>query len=67
MDPNASLGLEPPYDWCYYFEKADLAKSKSDWQEMLRLKDEAEKKVSYPQTTEKMIFLYAYLGSGNSQ
>ena len=58
------FGAELPHDWCYYFEKADLARSKSDWQEMLRLKDEAGQKGFSPtQPGEKMIFLYAYLGS----
>ena len=59
------FGTEPPHDWCYYFEKADLARSKGDWQEMLHLKDEATQKGFSPtQPTEKLIFLYAYLGSG---
>jgi hypothetical protein len=62
------FGAELPHDWCYYFEKADLARSKSDWQEMLRLKDEAGQKGFSPlQPSEKMIFLYAYLGSGNTE
>ena len=37
------FGAEPPHDWCIYFEKADLARSKSDWQEMLRMRDEVAK------------------------
>ena len=64
MDPRL-FGAELTHDWCYHFEKADLARSISDWQEMLRLKDEAGQKGFSPtQPSEKMIFLYAYLGSG---
>ena len=29
--PPAQLGQEPPHDWCYYFERADLARQQEDW------------------------------------
>ena len=30
-DPDV-FGAEPPHQWCYYFEKADLARQMQDWQ-----------------------------------
>ena len=40
--PPASLfDPEPEHDWCYYFEKAELARQRGDWQEVTRLGDQA--------------------------
>jgi hypothetical protein len=62
------FGAEPPHDWCYYMEKADLAKSKGEWGEMLRLKAAAEHEGFSPeQPQQKLLFLYAYLRSGDIQ
>ena len=35
------FGEEPAHTWCYYFQKADLARQKKDWVEIIRLMDEA--------------------------
>ena len=35
------FGSEPPHDWCYYFEKADLALQTGDWAQVSRLGDQA--------------------------
>ena len=35
------LGPELEHDWCYYFQKADLARQYEDWSEVVRLGDEA--------------------------
>ncbi|HXF84909.1 MAG TPA: hypothetical protein VNK49_05915 [Anaerolineales bacterium] len=34
-------GPEPVHGWCYYFEKADLARQFGDWSEVVRLGDQA--------------------------
>lgn len=39
----AVFGKEPSRDWCYYFEKADLARQKGDWQTAVALGEEAER------------------------
>jgi hypothetical protein len=39
--PENVLGPEPPHDWCYYFEKADLARQQGDWQTVVALGDQA--------------------------
>ncbi len=67
MDPNI-FGPEPQHEWCYYFQKADLARSRRQWAEMLQLKSTAEQKGYFPQNAqEKMVFLYAHIGSGDYQ
>jgi len=35
--PTEILGTEPEHGWCYYFEKADLARQAGDWGEAYRL------------------------------
>jgi hypothetical protein len=40
--PVALLGAEPAHGWCYYYEKASLARQRGDWQEVTRLGREAE-------------------------
>ncbi|HWR67130.1 MAG TPA: hypothetical protein VN364_13515, partial [Bellilinea sp.] len=42
IDPDKQIfGKEPEYQWCYYFQKADLARQKKDWNEITRLMDQA--------------------------
>jgi hypothetical protein len=33
--PSRYFGPEPARDWCYYFEKAELARQYGDWEEVL--------------------------------
>jgi hypothetical protein len=39
--PTDFYGPEPPHGWCYFFEKADLARQFGDWQRVAALADEA--------------------------
>ena len=39
--PEHILGPEPEHGWCYYYEKADLARQVGDWAEVVRLAGEA--------------------------
>jgi hypothetical protein len=39
-DPRV-FGPEPPRTWCYYFQKADLARQFMDWEAVIRLEHEA--------------------------
>lgn len=40
--PDAQVfGPEPRHTWCYYFEKADLARQMQDWQTVLKLGKQA--------------------------
>lgn len=39
--PEELLGAEPERSWCYYFEKADLARQYGDWDTVAGLADQA--------------------------
>ncbi len=65
--PAPIFGAEPAHDWCYYFEKADLASHSGDWQEVADLGDQALAGNTKPyrkNTTELVPFIrgYAHVG-----
>jgi hypothetical protein len=39
--PAEIFGLEPKPGWCYYFQKADLARQIGDWEKVAQIGDEA--------------------------
>ncbi len=39
--PEKIFGEEPPPSWCYYFEKAELARQTGDWEQVASLADRA--------------------------
>ena len=39
--PAQIFGQEPAHDWCYYFEKADLARQQGNWQSVVKLAKQA--------------------------
>jgi hypothetical protein len=39
--PPDFFGKEPAHDWCYFYEKAELARQKNDWQTVISLGDQA--------------------------
>lgn len=39
--PEELYGVEPHPDWCYYFEKAELARQAGDWQQVANLAERA--------------------------
>ena len=52
---------EPNRDWCYYFEKAELAKQHGDWEEVVKLGKKAFASGDYPNDpTENFVFIEAY-------
>jgi hypothetical protein len=59
---------EPEGNWCYYFEKAELALQKGDWQEVARLGDQAlliNKTFSKETAPELAPFIEGYARSGD--
>ena len=40
--PHELLPNEPDHNWCYYYEKADLARQSEDWQTIINLGIEAK-------------------------
>ena len=39
--PTSIFGTEPQHNWCYYYQKADLARQHEDWKQIAELGDEA--------------------------
>jgi hypothetical protein len=65
IPPAQVFGSEPAHTWCYYYEKAALARQKKDWAEVDRLADEVQKLKLRPQDgMEWMPFYQGYALSG---
>ena len=63
--PDA-YGPEPAHGWCYYFEKAELARQFGDWEAVTRLGDEASKLNDYPNNpVERFVFIEGYAHTGD--
>ena len=65
--PETLFGPEPDHGWCYYYEKAALARQHGDWDEVLRLADKALDKGLQPSDLiEWMPFLQVYALNGRT-
>jgi hypothetical protein len=59
--PNDVFGSEPEHTWCYFFQKADLARQFGEWQKVSQIGDEAEQKGFQPQDANEWIpFIQGY-------
>ncbi|MCC7117527.1 MAG: hypothetical protein IT310_03290 [Anaerolineales bacterium] len=57
---------EPAHGWCYYFQKADLARQLKDWGTVARLGGEAFKLDDHPNDPiERFVFIEGYAHTGN--
>ncbi len=57
---------DPQPDWCYYFEKADLARQMQDWKKVVVLWDEAQQKGFSPQNgVEYIPFIEGFAHTGD--
>ena len=66
IPPVQVFGDEPERGWCYYYQKADLARQRGDWQKIPSLLKEALDKGYYPEDVlEWMPFLQAYAVRGD--
>jgi hypothetical protein len=66
--PEAIFGLEPPHDWCYYYQNAERLKQAGDWESVVRLGDEAIAASLTPNDrAEWLPFLEGYLWAGNEE
>lgn len=66
MPPSILFGDEPAHDWCYYYQKASLARQRGDWEEVVKIDDTAEKNGLHPNDQiELMPFVQAYAYLGN--
>jgi hypothetical protein len=60
-----AFGAEPAHDWCYFYQKAELARQQGDWETVAALETEAaslELAPSDPIEWMPFIQAYAYLG-----
>jgi hypothetical protein len=67
-DPKQFFGPEPAHAWCYFFEKAELARQFGDWNEVIRnyeLATSASYSAMLP--SENLIFIEALARSGNTR
>jgi hypothetical protein len=54
-------GPEPDHGWCYYFQKADLARQMKDWKAVTQLGDAAFALADYPNDpVERFVFIEGY-------
>jgi len=59
---------EPAHDWCYYFEKADLAVQQKQWTTVQQLWDEVEnKKLNTAVPMEYLPFIHGTAAAGDIQ
>jgi hypothetical protein len=66
VPPADIFGQEPPHEWCYYYEKASLARQQGDWGEAARLGEMAASNGYRPlDRVEWFPFLQAYAYTGN--
>jgi hypothetical protein len=64
--PASLFAPEPEHQWCYYFEKADLASQFDDWETVTRLGDEAFALKDYPNSPlERFVFIEGYAHTGD--
>ena len=63
--PRQFYGNEPQHGWCYYFEQAELARQKGDWEQVVDLGNNAFALDDHPNDpVERFVFIegYAHLG-----
>lgn len=59
--PKLIFGEEPLHTWCYYFQKAELARQQADWEQIARLDDMAMENGFEPRDqTEWIAFIDGY-------
>jgi hypothetical protein len=66
--PQEIFGPEPEHTWCYYYEKADLARQQGDWKKVVNLGEEAfQKKLSPQSSLDLLLFSDGYAMTGQWQ
>ncbi|NMB55647.1 MAG: hypothetical protein GYA15_13200 [Leptolinea sp.] len=62
------FGSEPAHGWCYFYQKADLARQFQQWQEIPRLAVEAEEKgLRSKNGMEYLPFIEGFAQTGNAE
>jgi hypothetical protein len=64
--PAALFAPEPDHGWCYYFEKADLARQMGNWQQVVELGEQAFRLDDSPNDpVERFVFIEGYAHTGD--
>lgn len=64
--PVEIFGTEPSHSWCYYFQRAELARQMGDWARVIELADEASAAGLKPANPhERLPFIEAYANLGS--
>jgi hypothetical protein len=57
---------EPAHGWCYFFQKADLARQAGDWKQIVEIGDKAFASGDYPNDPmERFVFIEGYAHTGD--
>jgi hypothetical protein len=65
IPPEAIFGAEPEHTWCYYYQKAALAKQTGNWEEVIQIYQTAEELGFEPKDrVEWMPLIEAYVNLG---
>jgi hypothetical protein len=68
LPPSLVFSEEPAHEWCYYYQKAQLARQLEDWVEITKIGDEVDKLDLHPNDQiEWMPFLQAATFSGDQK
>jgi hypothetical protein len=68
IPPVSVFGNEPAHEWCYFYEKADLARQQGDWETVVQLGNEAQRLDLHPSDQiEWLPFLQAYVLAGDQK
>jgi hypothetical protein len=66
--PAEIFGAEPAHAWCYYYEKADLARQQGQWDVVVSLGEQAFALNDYPNDpSERFPFIEGYAHTGDWQ
>ena len=66
--PQEIFGTEPEHTWCFYYQKAALARQQGKWDEIIKIDQQTSKLELHPNDQiELMPFLQAYAFSGNQK
>ena len=68
MPPTSIFGAEPAKKWCYYYQKASLARQKGDWEKVISLFERGLDEGYYPvDSVEWLPLLEAYAITGQEK
>ncbi len=61
VDPSKLFGVEPQHGWCYYYQKAELARQFGDWEQVVMLAETAFSLDDHPNDpAERLPFIEGY-------